>query len=83
MPPDVTVLWGETWTGEPQLRGLRPGYEVLLRGEMGHGFDRKGPAAWKCKECHFVMVQPGPIYPVDIQRHYAETHGHTPAILPE
>ncbi|UVK59900.1 hypothetical protein SEA_OBLADI_163 [Gordonia phage ObLaDi] len=83
VPDDVTVVWGETWEGVPTLRPVRSGYSSCLRGEHGRRFDIRGPGAWKCRECGELLVSStSPIYPVDIQRHYATVHGFTPALLP-
>lgn len=84
VPDDVTVVWGETWEGAPRLVSVPPRHTACLRGEFGRRFDVKGPGAWKCGECSETLVSTtSPIYPVDIQRHYARAHGHTPALLPK
>lgn len=78
----VTAVWGEDWSGKPVMRAVRPGIEVVLRGEFGHGFDLDGPVAGVCGECAELLISPtSGHHTMTIQRHYA-THGQTLAMLP-
>ncbi len=82
VPDGCVVIWGEDWSGNRVMRGLRPGYTTTLRGEFGHGFDTDGPHATLCSECGVVLVTPGPMYPGEIQKHVWDAHGKSLPMLP-
>lgn len=82
IPKGAVAIWGETWEGEPVIRALRPGFEVLLRGEFGRRFDLSGPTASICQECGDVLVSETPgKHIITLQTHYA-AHGVPVGLLP-
>lgn len=81
---DVVVLVsGEDWDGNFQLRALRPGYGMALRGKFGEGFDVRGPHVVACHLCLTpVFTDTAGASTIELQRHHWDAHGSVPALLP-
>ena len=79
----VVIVPGVDHRGRPAPRALRPGWSAVLSALPGGGFDVRGPHVTACERCgDLLWTDRGDQVLMATQRHYARSHGFTPAVLP-
>ena len=77
----VVIVGGVDHRGRPASRAVRPGWSAVLTAADGR-FDIHGPHVTACAECGDLVWTDTGVVLMPLQRHYAEAHGFTPALLP-